>query len=464
MARMSNTDERYARRIFDLMVQPRKDANGNVVDNRDDLFEQYKKQFIDTETIAGGIDDNGRIIMESQKNSVNYTRMLESMNQYTGGIDLTDERLKIWQDNGKLYVNSGQHNIDIIAKNAAGARANSNIRKSIDKWNQDNIWDPISEADATPEPPIAKPKYEPKINKGEQKIKDLINNPGLLLDEKPQRQRHLADIAYQQSNRAGFVRGEMPKFMDRVSELSLTDNDFLFNIDASDEIISDTYNTVNKNKKWQDAYIRKQYDAGAYSSAFDFKAKKASDLTADQMELLRENFRENELKKFNDAFETVTEKEVTSKGIKKGKPIKTKEEVRSFSVAGARRNYMKREIFNGVDPTSKEFADAIDRAMEKVPDGGTTGRQVDALIAYRDYAKKAYEKADTTRVMKAKDFMTENFGKTDAEAAHKLLKNELKGLGHDGIKASSKLKGLKVAGGIAAGLTALWAAGEIWDE
>ena len=300
-------------------------------------------------------------------------------------------------------------------------------------------------------------------------IEDIRKTPDLLLDIPEGKQRELADRAmYGLGSKKEVYPSAIAANMknktalDSFSAKTLADNDFLFKIDASDDVITSVYNNVN-NKKWQDAYISKKYNNGAYNSAFDFKAKRASDLTADQMDLLRENFRENELKNFNNAFDTITEKEVVTGGVK-GRPIKTTEEVRSFSAAGARRNYMKNEIFGGLDPTSKEFSDAVDRAISNVPDGATTGKQVDALMAYKDYAKKAYKQADTTRVMKAKDFMAENFGKADANAAHKLLKNELKGLGHDGIKASSKLKGLKVAGGIAAGLTALWAAGEIWDE
>jgi hypothetical protein len=304
-----------------------------------------------------------------------------------------------------------------------------------------------------------------KINKGDKKLEDIIADPSLLEKEKTHRQRRVADRAYQHSLYGAQFAGDgnMPKFLNNVSELSLADNDFLFRIDASDDIIEDVYNTVIKDTDWQDDYIRRRYDTGEYSKKFDFKAKKAKDLNDGQWELLKEDFESNELKKFKDSFETVTQRDVVSPGPF-GRPITTQEEIRSFSATGARRNYMKREVFGGVDPTTKEFSDAIDKAIENVPNGATTGRQVDALMAYRDYAKKSYENANTTKVMKAKEFMTENFGKADAQAAHKLLKNELKGLGHDGIKASSKLRGLKVAGGIAAGAIALWAAGEIWDE
>ena len=63
-----------------------------------------------------------------------------------------------------------------------------------------------------------------------------------------------------------------------------------------------------------------------------------------------------------------------------------------------------------------------------------------------------------------KDLAPEKEAEQAAKALRKEMSKTMKGLGHDGIGAVSKLKGLKVAGGIAAGAVALWAAGEIWDE
>jgi hypothetical protein len=318
------------------------------------------------------------------------------------------------------------------------------------------------------------------INKGDQKLEEIINDPSLLLKEKSHRQRQIADRAYQHSlYGAQFSgKGDMPKFLDRTSSLSLTDKDFLFKIDASDELITDVYKNVTENVSWQDTYIKQKYDAGLYKDKYDFSAKKASDLSDEQFQMLKKDFETEELANFKssfdnfDALDVDSTKTVPGAYYRKGPFVAEIPNVdvgvgqeRPFSPEAARRNYMLRnpEIFNGIDPNSKAFNTAFDNAIKKTE----AKEQQDALQAYRRYAQRTFKEGKTTRVQSAQAFMKEQFSVQNTEQSVKLLNNELnglKGLGHDGIKAASKFKGLKVAGGIAGGLVALWALSETYDE
>lgn len=306
-------------------------------------------------------------------------------------------------------------------------------------------------------------------------IEDIRNSPDLLLDIPEKKQRELADRAFYgrgQHADIGFTTiasgYQNKKALNNFSTKTLVDNDFLFKIDASDDVISAVYHNVN-DKTWQDSFIRRKYDDGGYKK-YNFSTKKGADLTDDQMKLLREDFEADEFKKFKDAFE-LTGKTDAPIPIKKGPfgafsfSVPNTAEVRpDWSPQVARQSYMARQYFQGLNPNTKEFTNAFNSVLEKTE----SETQKNALKAYRDYATETFNKADTVRIKDATSFMKDLAPEKEAEQAAKALRKEMsktmKGLGHDGIGAASKLKGLKVAGGIAAGAVALWAAGEIWDE
>lgn len=302
-------------------------------------------------------------------------------------------------------------------------------------------------------------------------IDDIRKTPDLLLGIPEGKQRELADRTLFGSGKnkdvfAGIGPKQLNKqALDNFSAKTLTDTDFLFKIDASDDALNAVYHNIN-NKSWQDDFIRKQYNAGAYKDKYGFSAKKAKDLTEEQMDLLRHDFDGN-LRKFNDAFETVSLDETAIDG--KGRAVNGKQYInRSYSAAGARQNYMQRTYFNGVDPNSENFGKAFTNAIDKV----NSDTQVDALKAYQDYARETFNKADTTRLQSAEEFMRERLSKQEAKQASKVLGQEMgdtgkalmKGLGKEGIDTVSRFKGLKVAAGIAGGLVALWGLSEVYDE
>lgn len=297
-------------------------------------------------------------------------------------------------------------------------------------------------------------------------IEDIRKTPDLLLGIPEDKQRELVDRAMYGQGR----KKEVPKIithnmknktaLDSFSAKTLADNDFLFKIDASDDVLNAVYQNVH-DKKWQTDYIRRKYNDGGFSQ-YEFKAKKYDDLSKAQKQMLMDDYHNTELKALKDNFDYVDFDESAL-----GDPNK-KSLNRGYSASRARQNYMQRTFFNGVDPNSGDF----DKAFTNAINNATTDSQVKALEAYRDYAKDTFNQAKTTRLQGAEEYMMERLTKKEAKQASKLLGREMgdtgkalmKGLGNDGIGAASKLKGLKVAGGIAAGAVALWAAGEIWDE
>lgn len=309
-------------------------------------------------------------------------------------------------------------------------------------------------------------------------IADIRQNPDLLLTAKipESKQRELADRAFYGRGQHADIGSttvasgyKNKQALDNFSTKTLTDTDFLFEIDASDDVLTAVYENVTGNTSWQDDFIRSKYDDGGYKK-FDFSAKKGKDLTSEQMKMLREEFEGDELKRFRDAFE-VTGKTDTPIPIKKGPfgafsySIPNTSEVRpDWSPQAARQSYMARQYFQGLNPNTKEFKNAFNTVLEKTE----SDTQKKALEAYRKYATRQFNKANTTKIKDPvtymKDFAPEKDAKKAAKALRKEMSNIMDGLGHDGIKSASKLKGLKVAGGIAGGLTALWALSEIYDE
>lgn len=298
-------------------------------------------------------------------------------------------------------------------------------------------------------------------------IEDIRKTPDLLLGIPEDKQRELADRAMYGQGKKNEVfqmaidaKAKNSKALDSFSAKTLADNDFLFKIDASDDVLNAVYQNVH-DKKWQTDYIRRKYNDGGFSQ-YEFKAKKYDDLTKAQKQMLMDEYRSTELQGLKDNFDFVDLDESAL-----GDPSK-KYINRGYSAARARQNYMQRTIFNGIDPNSGDF----DKAFTNAINNAATDSQVDALKAYRDYARDTFNQAKTTRLQGAEEFMKERLSKQEAKQASRLLGQEMgdagkalmKGLGHDGLEATSKLKGLKVAGGIAAGMVALWAAGEIWDE
>lgn len=306
-------------------------------------------------------------------------------------------------------------------------------------------------------------------------IEDIRKTPDLLLMKDKNgkylmpegKQRELADRAMYGQGKKNEVfqmaidaKAKNSKALDSFSAKTLADNDFLFKIDASDDVLNAVYQNVH-DKKWQTDYIRRKYNDGGFSQ-YEFKAKKYDDLTKAQKQMLMDEYHSTELQGLKDNFDFVDLDESAL-----GDPSK-KYINRGYSAARARQNYMQRTIFNGIDPNSGDF----DKAFTNAINNAATDSQVDALKAYRDYARDTFNQAKTTRLQGAEEFMKERLSKQEAKQASRLLGQEMgdagkalmKGLGHDGLEAASKLKGLKVAGGIAAGMVALWAAGEIWDE
>ena len=297
-------------------------------------------------------------------------------------------------------------------------------------------------------------------------IQNIRKAPDLLLGIPEDKQRELADRAMYGTGTKKDVPTTITTGManktavDSFSTKTLADNDFLFKIDASDDVLNAVYQNVH-DKKWQTDYIRRKYNDGGFSK-YEFKGKKYDDLTKSQKQMLMDEYRSTELQSVKNNFDYV---DVDESAL--GDPTK-KYMNRGYSAGQARQNYIQRTFFNGIDPNSGDF----DKTFTNAINNATTDSQVDALKAYRDYARDTFNQAKTTRIQGAEEYMLERLSKKEAKQASKLLRQEMgdtgkilmKGLGNDGIGAASKLKGLKVAGGIAAGAIALWAAGEIWDE
>jgi hypothetical protein len=298
-------------------------------------------------------------------------------------------------------------------------------------------------------------------------IEDIRKTPDLLLGIPEEKQRELADRAMYGQGRKKEVypsaiaaKMKNATALDSFSAKTLADNDFLFKIDASDDVLNAVYQNVH-DKKWQTDYIKRKYNDGGFSQ-YEFKAKKYDDLTKAQKQMLMDEYHRTDLQQFKDNFDYVDLDE-SALGDPNKKYIN-----RGYSANRARQNYMQRTYFNGVDPNSGDFDKAFNSAIKNA----TTDEQAKALEAYQKYARDTFNAGKTTRLQGAEEFMMERLSKKEAQQASKLLGHEMgdagkalmKGLGNDGIGAASKLKGLKVAGGIAAGMVALWAAGEIWDE
>jgi hypothetical protein len=297
-----------------------------------------------------------------------------------------------------------------------------------------------------------------KADKKSSLINRLIYSPSDILDKdvySGSDARKMLDKAFTE-DRISFTK--------HASEQVLDDVDFLFREDASDKVLNAAYKNVN-NKTWQDDFIRNKYNNGGYSQ-FDFGAKKYEDLKGNQIALLREDFEANELKKFKEGWENIGQ---TSTQVKKGpfrKPESYTADVpyNKWSPQIARQSFMTREYFNGLNPNTKEFTNAFNSVLEKTE----SEKQKKALEAYQKYAKRQFNKGTTTRIKDAATYMKDFLPEKEAEKAASVLRKEMSGimdgLGHDGIKAASKLKGLKVAAGIIGGTTALWGLSEIYDE
>lgn len=298
-----------------------------------------------------------------------------------------------------------------------------------------------------------------KAGKKDSLMNRLIYSPSDILDKEVysgSNSRKMLDKA--------FANDKMT-FIKHASEQILDDPDFLFRADASDKVLNYVYKNVN-NKKWQDDFIRNKFENDGYSSQFDFGAKKYDELNGNQKNLLREDFEANELKKFKDSFENIGQ---TNTPVKRGpfrKPGTYTADVLydKWTPQIARQSFMAREYFGGLNPNTKEFTNAFNTVIENTE----SDSQKKALEAYRKYATRQFNKAETTNIKDAATYMKDFAKSKDAEKAasalNKEMKKAMKGLGHDGIGAASKLKGLKVAGGIAGGLVALWALSEAYDE
>lgn len=242
-----------------------------------------------------------------------------------------------------------------------------------------------------------------------------------------------------------FVSGG-DKFVKNTADQAIMDKNLLYKLDADDNFIKEVYTKVNSDDFILDT-AKSKWESGKFKNYSSFGKPgdvKWDDLTDAQRASLIDDVRNNELRSFNSAFEGER---------KKGwGPFKKTEPSGEMDLKAGRQRFIREEL--GFDPSKKAYKKQVKR-LSKLDDNG---KALNAYKAYHSQAIGVYNSGTSTALPSAKEFLSKEGFDDDT------IKTVMKGLGNDGIKAGSKLKGLKVAGAIAGGVAALWAMSEIYDE
>lgn len=241
--------------------------------------------------------------------------------------------------------------------------------------------------------------------------------------------------------------------MDHVKKGAIKDNDLLFRVDLDDSQIRKIYSDVNSEEFIYNG-AKEKFESGGYQKTFGFgktddKGKYLWDeLSSDQQDALIKHYNDNEIKSFNDTFSG----EKTS-GMW---PFKKKTELTGeMDLKAARQRYIRKQ---GFTPNEKQYNKNFNKLFEQ---------DAQLASAYRDYyskAKSIYDAGKSTAVPTMDEFFSDGKRILTTDQIESLKSVIGDGMGKSGIKAATKFKGLKVAGAIAAGMTALWGLSEMYDE
>lgn len=283
-----------------------------------------------------------------------------------------------------------------------------------------------------------------------------------------------------------------------VRDTFIRDPNTMFYADASDEMIEDAYRYWN-NADNQEAFIRNKVLNGEYENSFGFKkGTKWEDLSKQQKQRLMDDFRENDIKKFNNLMETTEDiesiiedvgdtprtglpgsqgnpppvakpkkegffsrlknKKIHPQEPESNAPLSANAKETYFTVEGARRNFNKsvgvEDRINAINDYIKNNKDATDQ-MKK------------AMSAYRDELESVYKAGKTTKMPNMSEMLSKSgLNKKEIGDIEGFVNNGLKkamDTNTNGIGKALKRKNLGVAGAIAA-VGAAWVASEIWDE
>lgn len=272
--------------------------------------------------------------------------------------------------------------------------------------------------------------------------KQIYANPSMLVGRKEAASRF--NEVMEMAEKSGFGG----RFLDNTAQAAIKDTDLLYKLDLGDDSIKKIYSHANSDDFVLNT-VKQNYNSGQYKKVFNFEDGKRSlnwdNLTETQQKAAIQHYKDTDLKAFNDAF---SGEKTTGWG-----PWKKTELTGEMDLKTGRQRYIREKL--GFDPSKKNY-DIKSNALFTQEDG------VKLVGAYRDYYQKAksiYDAGTSTAIPNAKKYFAEELALETAQV------NALtKGMGHDGIKSASRLKGLGVAAAIVGGVTALWAAGEIYDE
>jgi hypothetical protein len=264
-------------------------------------------------------------------------------------------------------------------------------------------------------------------------INKHIDNPASIYKLKPDQRRAALNEAFV-SGGDGFVKN--------LSNAAVKDADLLYKLDADDDVISKIYSTVNSDEFIQEA-IGSKLKKGGYRKQYKHFGKDWDKLNDAQKAALIDDFKNNELKAFNDAFSGET---TTGFG-----PFKKTELTGEMDIQAGRQRYIRDQL--GFDPSDKAHKKQVKR-LGKLDDD----KALNAYRAYHTQAMDVYNSGSTTVMPNAKDFYSKQGLDKDT------MDTIMSGMNKHGIDSESKHTGLKVAAGIALGTVALWAASEVYDE
>ena len=265
-------------------------------------------------------------------------------------------------------------------------------------------------------------------------FKSYMENPALIYKLKPDERREILNQAFDSAD---------TMFTKNLSNAAIKDADLLFKLDADDTMIQKVYSTVNSDEFIEEA-IGAKLKKGGYRKQYKHFGKDWDKLNDAQKAALIDDFKNNELKAFNDAFSGET---TTGWG-----PWKKTELTGEMDIQAGRQRYIREKL--GFDPSDKSHKKQLKR-LGKLDDDD---KALNAYRAYHTEAMNVYNSGSTTVMQNAKDFYSKQGLDKDT------MDTIMSGMNKHGIDSNSKHTGLKVAAGIAGGTIALWAAGEIYDE